>query len=259
VGRVVDIYGGRAPRELPLYSVQEAATYLGVPSSTLRAWVRGQSYRVKSGRRRFRPLITPHASGLLTFNNFVEAYVLASLTRTFDVPLPSVRKALAAIGTRRPLLDTVLHTDGMSIFIEHLEEDHHAAPVNPAVDNVPDAVPRRRSLIDVSHGSQVAIREVLVDSLRRVDRDAAGSPMRVFPWLNRLDESQVVSVDPRRAFGRPTVAGTSVTVDVIAARYAGGDSRTSLRKDYALSDDQLDDVLRWGMHGVRASHGAQAA
>jgi hypothetical protein len=41
---VIDIHGGRDPRELPLYSVAEAAGYLSIPASTLRSWVKGQHY-----------------------------------------------------------------------------------------------------------------------------------------------------------------------------------------------------------------------
>ena len=35
--------------ELPAYSVAEAARILGVPVTTVRAWVRGQLYMTKSG------------------------------------------------------------------------------------------------------------------------------------------------------------------------------------------------------------------
>jgi hypothetical protein len=44
-------------------------------------------------------LVKPdRATGLLTFNNLMEAYVLASLTRRFDLPLQRVRSALRVRG-----------------------------------------------------------------------------------------------------------------------------------------------------------------
>jgi hypothetical protein len=48
MGKVIDLYGGRDPRELPMYSIGEAAVYLGVPRSTLATWVRGQRVRGKT-------------------------------------------------------------------------------------------------------------------------------------------------------------------------------------------------------------------
>lgn len=91
MGKVISLYGGKDPRELPAYSVGEAAVYLGVPRSTLATWVRGQRVR---GRTRMHGIIRPdRATGILTFNNLMEAYVLASLTRRFELPLQRVRQA----------------------------------------------------------------------------------------------------------------------------------------------------------------------
>ena len=58
MGEVIDIYGGRDPREVPLYSVREAAGYLSIPTSTLRSWVRGQRYTVRGKARTSKPLIS---------------------------------------------------------------------------------------------------------------------------------------------------------------------------------------------------------
>jgi len=68
-----------------MYGIRDAAVYLGVPRSTLATWVRGQRVR---GRMRMHGLIRPdRTTRLLTFNNLTEAYVLASLTRRFELPL----------------------------------------------------------------------------------------------------------------------------------------------------------------------------
>ena len=39
--KMIDLYGGRDPRELPAYGIPEAAHYLHIPVATLRTWVRG--------------------------------------------------------------------------------------------------------------------------------------------------------------------------------------------------------------------------
>src|SRR5262245_54574951 len=118
MGKVVSLYGGKDPRELPMYGISEAAVYLGVPRSTLATWVRGQLVR---GRTRMHGLIKPdRGSGMLTFNNLTEAYVLASLTRRFKLPLQRVRSALRFVGGDRPLLTTPFQTDGRGIFVEQM-------------------------------------------------------------------------------------------------------------------------------------------
>jgi uncharacterized protein (DUF433 family) len=230
MGDVINIYGGRDPRDLPLYAVREAAEYLSVPTSTLRSWVKGQRYTVHGKSRLSKALIKPDRTGLLTFNNFVEAYVLASLTRTFELPMARVRTGLAWLGDGRPLLTELFQTDGVGLFIE-----------------------RSGQLFDVIKGGQRAMREVLKDSLKRVDRDKVGQPARVYPWIVEPTESKVVALDPRRAFGRPTIVNRGLTVEVIADRFKAGDSITSLSKDYELSKEQVEVALRWGLHGTAAA------
>jgi hypothetical protein len=81
----VDIYRGRDPRDVPTYSIREAASYMRLPSTTLREWVSGPARVIQLAGGR---------PPLLSFWNLVEAYVLAALRRRHRVPLQRVRKAL---------------------------------------------------------------------------------------------------------------------------------------------------------------------
>ena len=99
------------PRELPAYSIGEAAGYLHLPKSTLRAWVLGQPYGVTRHRPGFfRPVIAiaDRQDRKLSFINVVEAFVLAGIRREHNVPLPTVRKAVnylrRTFKTSRPLV-----------------------------------------------------------------------------------------------------------------------------------------------------------
>ena len=90
-------------REIPAYSVAEAAHYLGVPKSTLRAWFAGQ--------QKFRAVIRPADPKRLglSFSNLVEAYVLAAIRRKHHIGLPTIRRGLKflteRLGSKRPLLE----------------------------------------------------------------------------------------------------------------------------------------------------------
>ncbi len=228
MGKVVSLYGGRDPRELPMYGIGESAMYLGVPRTTLAQWVRGQRVR---GQTRMHGLIKhDRASGLLTFNNLTEAYVLASLTRRFDLPLQRVRNALKFVGGDRPLLTTPFRTDGRGIFVEALGK-----------------------LLDATQGGQAAIREVVEDSLERVELDDRRLPQRLYPWRREPTEPRIIALDPRRSFGKPTVVGSAVQIEVIVDRYRGGDTAAQLAEDYSLTNDVIEGVLRWGLDAAKAA------
>ena len=73
------------PRELPAYTLSEAAHYLGVPAATIRYW--------SVGRDNYAPLIEvpAHAPTLLSFLNLTELHVLAAIRRQHEVKMPSIR------------------------------------------------------------------------------------------------------------------------------------------------------------------------
>lgn len=213
-----------------MYAIGEAAVYLGVPRSTLRTWVRGHDYRVQNETRTMKPLIKADPSGLLSFNNLTEAYVLASLTRRFDLPLQRVRTALNSIGGTRPLLTTVFRTDGRGVYVEKMG-----------------------ALVDAAHGDQAAMREVLESSLQRVDLDKQQLPLRLYPWRREPNEARIIALDPRRAFGKPTVAGSGVQIEVIIDRLRAGESVSQLAAEYGLAGDVIEGVLRWGLDVAKAA------
>ena len=108
------------PRELPAYTISEAAHYLTVPAATVRYW--------SVGRDDYAPLIEvpAHAPTLLSFLNLTELHVLAAIRRTHEVKMPSIRRAIRylaaharqAMDKRHPLLSHALETDGLDLFIE---------------------------------------------------------------------------------------------------------------------------------------------
>ncbi len=224
-----DLYTGMDPREIPAYSVPEAANYLRIPGTTLHAWIAGQRYQTKNGlNRKYRPVIRVSAEQprLLSFWNLVEAYVLAAIRREHQVSLQKVRTALDFVrrdtGRERPLIEEEFLTDGVKLFVERYGE-----------------------LVEASETGQLAIRALLEASLRRIDRDPKGLAERLFPWSREPQEPRSVEIDPRRAFGRLVIVGTGISTAVIADRIRAGESIQHLAEDYRLDAAQIEAAIRW--------------
>ncbi len=217
------------PRELPAYSVPEAAHYLRIPVATLRSWVVGRFYPIEGGRRFFEPIIQlpqPKIS-LLSFINLIEAHVLAAIRREHSVPLPKVRLALDYVNARfpsnYPLADQKFETDGLNLFVEKWGQ-----------------------LINISQHGQLAIRNLLEAYLTRVERDPLGLPARLYPFTRKLQpaEPRVVVIDPLVSFGRPVIAGTGIPTAVVAERYKAGETMDELAKDYGFPRLGIEEAVR---------------
>jgi hypothetical protein len=151
---------------MPAYSIPEAAHYLQMPPSTLRWWVKGWPYRTEAGERFSAPLIVPptapeQAPLLLSFVNIVEAHVLDALRRGHHIAMYKVREALSYLEEHfpslHPLADQKFETDGISLFLEKYGQ-----------------------LINVSQDGQLAMRDILQRYLTRIERDAAGAPVKLY-------------------------------------------------------------------------------
>src|ERR1051325_10716985 len=122
--RTIDIYGGRDPREVPAYRFTDAADYLGLAVTTLRAWVKGMHYSVKDGKGYFKPVFSlpdPDQS-LLSYFNLVEAFVLSSLRKEHFIKLFKIRTAIDSLRDRfdsaHPLAEHDFQTNGVDLFVE---------------------------------------------------------------------------------------------------------------------------------------------
>ena len=180
------------PRELPAYGISEAAHYLRIPLATLRSWVRGRFYPTEAGKKYFEPIITLPDPKLaaLSFVNLVEAHVLDAIRREHHVPFPNVRSAVNYVQrqfhSKHPLAEQKFETDGINLFVSRFEK-----------------------LVSVSEEGQLAMRELIKAHLRRIEHDASGFAVRLFPFTRKhdLDQPKIVVIDPFVSFGRPTITG----------------------------------------------------
>lgn len=212
-------------RELPAYSIAEAAHYLGMPAATTRYWAAGQGI--------YPALIeVPHSYPmLLSFLNLVELHVLAAIRRKHTVPMPKVRMAIdylrdntrSMVDKKHPLISKQLQTDGLDLFIE-----------------------RYGQLVNISQAGQLAMREVMKSALHRIERDTNGIPIKLYPFTrSSIDNAPaMVVIDPVLSAGRPVIAGTGLATEVIAERYKAGESVSELTKDYERTDAEIEEAIR---------------
>ena len=224
-----DIYNGEDPREIPAYSIPEAAHYLLIPPATLRSWVMGRNYPVKTGQKFFKPVILiPNPSKpQLSFINLVEAHVLDAIRRQHEIPLEKVRQGVAYLrknlGSLHPLADQRMETDGRDLFVQIFGR-----------------------LVNISQEGQFAMRELLSAHLERVERDVSGAARRLYPFTRKREgpEPRYVVMDPHISFGRPVLAGTGIPTSVIADRYKAGESVDQLAKDYDRERPEIEEAIR---------------
>lgn len=214
-------------RQQPAFTIPDAARYLHVSAGTLRSWVSGQSSLLETPKPNW-----------LSFLNLVEAHVLASI-RSEHIPLQRVRRSLSYLSKKfqleHPLAEKVFQTDGVDLFVEHMG-----------------------TLVNTSREGQLASMDLIRAFLKRLDRDTRGLPIRLYPYtfarvdatppldlLRRLEHApRAIVIDPRISFGRPSIAGSGVAVDVLVSRFKAGERTSDLANDYGLQETQVEEALR---------------
>jgi uncharacterized protein (DUF433 family) len=216
------------PREVPAYPIAEAARYLRLPPTTLRAWVRGWTYTKRSGSGHSPPLIIlpDRKRSELSFSNLVEAHVLRALRTVHDVDVKDVRTAIAfaerEFNIKRLLLSHELLAGAGELFLDTYGE-----------------------LISLSQSGQLAMRKVLEHYLQRVERDEKKLPVRLYPTLrdDAVDARRVIAIDARIAFGRPVIISRGIETASIAQRIDANESVEEVADDYGLTASEVEEAV----------------
>ena len=157
--------------------------------------------------------------------------MLAAIRRTHLVAMEKVRSAIQYLGEHahsdrdrlHPLVSREMETDGLDLFVQ---ECGH--------------------LVNISKAGQLAMREMLGQALKRIDRDPSGVPVRLYPFTRAetADAPALIVVDPSLSAGRPVLAGTGLATVLIAERYKAGESVRELACDYERSEAEIEEAIR---------------
>ncbi|HVT15838.1 MAG TPA: DUF433 domain-containing protein [Thermoanaerobaculia bacterium] len=221
------LFRGIHPREIPLYGLYEAARYLHLPATTLRSWVEGRTYSAGGQAHFSEGLIKrPHASDpRLSFTNLVEAYVLRALRTRHSVSMKDVRRARGyaeqEFGITRLFISEKLLAAPGEVFLKEYGR-----------------------LLSLSSAGQYAMGMVLERYLQRVVRDLELLPVRLYPFVGSEEDSkQIIAIDPRLSYGRPSLASKGISTAILAERVNGGEKPEDLASYYQVDQSDVEAAL----------------
>lgn len=207
-----------------VFTLREAATYLGLPPSTLHSWARPGGDAT--------PVITCFPAqgrqATVPFIGFAEAYVLSAFRRA-GVPMQRIRPAVevlsSGIGVEHALASRRLYTDGAEVLYDYAtsEDDEELRGLT------------------VVRTNQRQFAEVVRDYLKRITYGDDGWASRV--RLPAYRHAEVI-VDPRRAFGMPLVVHGSARAKDLVDRFVAGDTLADIAEDFGVPEPEVEDVVR---------------
>lgn len=214
-------FGGRYSRcvtvkEMPprgRYLAHEVGQLAGVPGRTIGQWARRGL--IRSSQSEGPPRV-------YSYQDVAEAMVVHAMLRE-NVGHDAIRKTVQGLramhGHDWPLQHARLFT----------HPTHSGAKLRKRVVVVDG--------IDIPQGQPM----LEIEQLQLIASD-----LRRGGWAARqLGDLRHIEVDPERHSGRPVVAGTRVPAEDAGRLADRPGGRTILRDDYGLTDEQIDDALRW--------------
>lgn len=217
---------------VPLYTVAEAARFLGVHPSTFGTWAKGYvrhppSRPVVRGAPVVTSMEAPRNFPTVPFVGLAEGMVIAAFRRT-GVSLQHIRKAVSILDgemkIEHALASKRLYTMGPVILYDYAEsEDQQLAGLTEVVSR------------------QKVFAPVVVEYLRRIEY---GPDQWAVKLVSPATERPIVIVDPARAFGQPIFIHGASRVEDVVDRWRAGDPLVEVAEDFGVPVEDVEDILR---------------
>jgi uncharacterized protein (DUF433 family) len=224
------------PREQPLYTVKEAAYYLGVEPKTLSTWFFGRPYSTKyQGEKFWHRVIVPADPDLrlLSFFNLVEAHILAATRYEHKVPFWAVRDAIANVAqatpeaSHHPLLSDEFFTNGRLLFVKQIEEYTNVSSQQLSLEIM----------------QSFLVRVVRDDELRSPFKDK--KPYKIFPLRPGDPRDNVISIMAGVSSSRPIIDGTRIPAMSVWRRFKAGEDENFIAQDYDIEPAKIRRAIEY--------------
>lgn len=210
----------------PLYSLTDAGRLLQVPASTLRFWLEG----ARRGQQVYLPVLRSESKGssILTWGEFVEAAYLREYRDEMSVQKlrPLIEALREELGVRYPLASAQPLTDGMRL-----------------VMNLQRSLALPEELWMVVGERQLVLGDAAAAYFKRIEFDP--DTLEALRYTV-LDSNPPVVVDPRLAFGIPTIKG--VRTESVAELVLAGEPPAAILQIYrgfGLTQSDLELAVRF--------------
>lgn len=217
----------------PLYTLAEAARFLGVPVSTFTTWAKGYVRRPPG-----RPAV--HGDRIVTsvdaarnfpsipFIGLAEGMVLAAFRRA-GVSLQHIRSAVAIlekeIGVEYALASQRLYSDGAVILFDYAD-----AQRDDELAGLTEVVSRQR-----------VFAPVVEEYLKRIEYGKDGWAAKL---VSPATPRPIIVVDPARSFGQPIFVHGAGRVEDVIDRWRAGDPLADVAEDFGVPTEDVEDILR---------------
>jgi len=209
------------PRTYPIFTINEAAKYLGLSYSTLRSWVRPEV-----GKPLVYSLPKQGNFASIPFVGFAEAFVLAAAKRAGMKP-HRIRAGVAAvkkdIGLEYALASRRLFMDKAELLVSYAPEPGEDEDLTVARDKqIQMTATVRNQLQLITYGS---------------DDVAATIQLPIF-------QKTKVIVDPLEAFGQPIVERTGTRVRDVLSLFWADEEISDIAANFDLGKNEVEDIIR---------------
>ncbi len=218
------------------YLAREAGRLAGVSGDQIGQWAR-RGY-IRSSQSLGPPRV-------YSYQDVAEAMVVHEL-RSWNVRLAAIKAAIDFLrdemGTGWPL------TAAVSEHVLLVPKRAGSYTILPGTEGIPrwgvslqKPISQKPRNLVVSSSEFPTDAEVLPVDLHQIasNLERGGWAVRDIPDLTHIE------VDPDRLSGRPVIRGSRVAAEFVAAMGETEEGRTLLREDYGLTDEEINDAVRW--------------
>ena len=212
-----------------IYTISEAARFLGVSTRKARGWADGYCHVRSDGAHVSEPVLERDEldRSLLTFHELIELFFVRELVKA-GVPLPDIRHAAARLrdewGTPYPVARDRLFTDGRQILVESGEHYRN--------------VVRRQQVF--------AFAEQFFK-----DMDLDDELMAARWWA--LGRDRLVVLDPDRSFGAPIDIRSGIRTDIIYGAYKTDQDVNAVVQWYEITEEAVRDAIEFEERWLKAA------